>query len=193
MKKIIILLVINCCQLSQCIHAQRANKVGDTKRKYTPTYDGMYLVDSLIINEPILVKFEDKDHLIQYVLLAKNELKSKDSMPSNYHEFFLSKGYMLFPTYKFSCLLNNYLGFSSADTNYKHLRKYTTEKKSLWLQEGKQSIQKQMNGWEYEEITANKFLLFLVKGDFMRYCQSRDEIQYHNMENIYFKVLIPMW
>lgn len=165
----------------------------------------LHFIDTIKIDDPILIKFEkDKNtdsNTIQSILVSKNYINSINPNDGsiNYVNFLSEKnGYLFFTANRFSCIVNNLLYYTPTDQDslfYKNLQinLRKAEKDKVWVEVDKTNYKpKCFNGWEYNEIYPNKFLLFLIKGSVLRKCQSLDEIVLKNMDNIYFKILVPV-
>ena len=168
-------------------------------REGNPYYinDNICFVDTVIVTDPILIKFREfqnteiKTHI---VLVSKSYLDSISlSASMNYKAFLCSKdGYLFSQSFQFTALLSH---ASSLDNIF-----YTKLKRQLLLSEKHKVIvhydrSKPLNkykGWEYYEIYPRKFLLFLVKGSVIQEYESIDHLTIEDMDNVYFKVLVPI-
>jgi hypothetical protein len=183
------LLLLSCC----CIiyFGSVAQKAGIEKE--------LYFVDTIKIKDPILVRFIENG-IVNNVLVSKERLDYMRKDDTSYVNFLCSgSGYLFFQPIEFSCLVNNLLSYHPS---LGHTRFYTKLQKNLEDAEddkifvptdgGKFDKLKEHNGWEYNEIYPRKFLLFLAKGSTVDGCQGRGEIRIKNMDNVYFKVLLPI-
>lgn len=165
----------------------------------------LYIVDTIEIKDPILVRFVEPNEPFlrrsKLVLVSKARLDSVCNGDTSYLNFLCAgNGYLLFQPADFFCLFNNLLYYYPA---LKHSRIYT--KLQTQLYKADQDVvyvpidkgtywnnPKKHNGWAYGEIYQRKFLLCLVKGKALRRCQGRDEIIIGKMDNVYFKILVPI-
>jgi hypothetical protein len=185
------LLLLSCC----CIiyFGSVAQKVSIEKE--------LYFIDTIKIKDPILVRFMEHG-VINYVLVSKERLDHMRNDDTSYVNFLCSgSGYLFFYPIEFSCLVNNLLSYhpSLGRTRfYSKLQKHLLDDENdpnpvlVPIDGGKYDKLKEHNGWEYREIYPRKFLLFLAKGSTVYGCQGKDEIRIKNMDNVYFKTLVPV-
>ena len=164
----------------------------------------LYVVDTLIIKDPIMIKFRENQKTdssaVQSILVSKSCLDSVyKNYKMSYRDFLFSKNaYLFFTANSFSCLISNLIHTSpvlKGSCYYVKLQNNirNAEQDTVWVKFDKTNDKpKKYKGWEYNEIFPRKFLLCLVKGSAILNCQSIDEIHIKNQDNIYFKVLVPI-
>lgn len=167
------------------------------------TRNGLVFVDTVEISEPVYVLFEEviDSYIVnvQGVLVSENWLDTLDHNYTNFKDFLLAEGYLLFIANEFSCFIDNHLNGSDdvRDTVF-----YDQLKDSLWKamhdtvwiyngddDDGSFEI---YNGWQYSHISPKKFLFFLVKGGCLDQCRAISDIRIEDMDNVYFPVLVPI-
>lgn len=153
-------------------------------------------VDTLIITDPILIKFEEfqgRSTKTHTVLVSKNYLDSLSISPSvSYKSFLSSKEVYLFSqAFQFTSL---YVRPLDNSTFYSKLRRQLllSEKHKVIAPYDRSKPLKKHKNWEYYDIYPRKFLLFLVKGNIIREDESIDNLVIEDMDNVYFKVLVPI-
>lgn len=153
----------------------------------------MYIVDTITIKSPLVIKITDSMDKSQYLLVEKENLMITDTLLNvGSYQYILKCENIFCPTYKFTCLVNNYVSSEGERVQ----SKYTTIKELL--KKSKAEV------WsDYIEITRTKkysiyslniqsFLVVLVRNDFLNQCQSRDEVKNNDNCNLYRKVLVPI-
>ncbi|WP_133053977.1 hypothetical protein [Niastella yeongjuensis] len=183
------LLLISCCCL--IYFGSAAQKMSIEKE--------LYIVDTIEIKDPILIKFKENGHYLNNVLVPKESLDYVRKDDTSCLNFLCShNGYLFLLAAEFSCLVNNLLYYYPS---LEHSRFYN--KLQTHLRNAEQDIVlvpvdkntnklKEQNGWRYSEIYPRKFLLCLAKGSAINRCQGKYEIRFKNMDNVYFKVLCPV-
>lgn len=156
--------------------------------------EDLYLVDTITIVNPVVIYFKEtnlNNHSIRVgsILISKNEF---DSLPNptstNFDQFISNSGY-LFST--LGCELNHYLSQSNITSGiyFDLMSSIRRAEKDTVLIDSKEP--KIYNGWYYDELYPQKYLLLLVSGKLFEECQSIDEIKVGNF-NTYYKVLVPI-
>ena len=151
----------------------------------------------------MLIRFVENEHtdtsVEEDILVSKKYLdsiyKKHDSI--KYLDFLCSKnGYVFFTALRFSCILGNLPNKSQALKNpfYTNLEKHLmkAEKDIAVHYDVTIDTQKKYMGWVYTEVQATKFLLCLISGKIFRKCQPIEGIAIENMDNLYFRVLVPI-
>ncbi|MCS3794849.1 hypothetical protein [Niastella sp. OAS944] len=160
----------------------------------------LYIVDTIEIKDPILIRFVENKY-VQSVLVSKERLDSVRKDDTSYLNFLCAgSGYLLFQAAEFSCFFNNLLYYYPALKDSPFYTKlqtqlYKADQDTVYVPIDRSTYwnnPKKHNGWAYREIYPRKFLLCLAKGRALRRCQGRDEIKIYNMDNVYFKILLPI-
>ncbi len=176
--------------LNNCLFAQE--KTQTTKKEVNSK---MYIVDTITIESPVLIKVTDTMGKFQYLIAEKENLILIDTLINQGAKQSILKSESFFcPTYKFSCLLNNYI--SSLDN--KKMSAFIEIKESI--QKSETEVWREFKGnnlltnnnYSLYTINIKTFLVVLVRNDFLELCQSRDEIKTSNNNNLYRKILVPI-
>lgn len=160
-------------------------------------YD-LIFVDSVTISTATVIRFVENDR-VAHILIERgilDTLSLKEDV--NYNTFICKTGYMFYVSSIFSGIINNYLySISYEDSVYSFLAdkiRYAG-KIDIWKSRGNDGKVKviRYHGWECLDIKPTKFLFFLVKGSLLRRSLPfREWIVLDNMDNVYFKVLVPI-
>jgi len=160
--------------------------------------EDLFVVDTINIDSPLLIKFEDEFSNYRRVLIQKEFLKPKDSSNCvSFNDYITSKeGCLFFPPNRFLCLLNNFIYKNESNTKQNidlQDKIRGAENDTIWVFDRKNiTSEKEYLGWKYREIYSRRFLLCLVKGSVLKLCESKDEIPLEGNDNLYFKVLVPI-
>jgi hypothetical protein len=162
------------------------------------------LLDTIIINDPALIEFKEKPIQVgnktQWLLVPKSDsmkIRRIDSFIKFKDFYFFNNSFLLFTPAKFYCILSqlNKTDYSQSDSNiYRELKfnLLNAEKDTIYVVEKSTNNVKILSGWNYYDIKPHKFLLFNVRGDILRKCQSIDEILIEDNPHVYYKVLTPL-
>lgn len=162
----------------------------------------LFIVDTIEIDNPILIRFEEnieENISVKLILTQKNTI---DSFPFNrefnYRNFFYSSGYLLYDANEFRCLTSNlYYKFPDLKNTSFYIKLEddlrSAEKDTVYIPFDRSKDKPKIhNGWEYREIYPRKFIFCLVKGIALRMCEYIGNARIENMDNVYFKVLVPI-
>jgi|GEM_PF-4655684 len=166
----------------------------------------VYLIDTVEIKDPVLIRFTERFRPtdidstgIKHILVSRDYLDSVCKQKTSFLDFLSNKnGYLFYDPGAFSCIVDNLFYYQPSLEKirlYKQLREDLRHfaKVPVWVLTDKENYTPKIYcGWEYEEIYQRKFLVLLVKGSALPACQSIDEIIIQGMDNVYFRVLVPL-
>jgi len=155
----------------------------------------MYIVDTITIQSPLVIKVTDSMGKFQYFLVEKKDLMMIDTLVKQGSEENILKCESLFcPTYKFSCLLNNYINNlgNEKDSVYNKMKESIQKSKAEVWEEFDKNNALTNKSYSIYTINISTFLVILVRHDFLKFCQSRDEIKTDDNDNLYRKILVPI-
>ena len=154
----------------------------------------MYLVDTITIKYPLVIKVTDSIGKFQYVLIENKGLVMVDTLIKQGSEQYILKNESLFcPTYKFTCLLNNYISLNNKkESIYTRINVLIKKSKAEVWKEIDENKALENKYYSIYTLNISTFLVILVRNDFFNFCQSRDEIKTNDNANLYRKILIPV-
>ena len=161
------------------------------------------VVDTVEITDHIVISFSERHEgtsmFTQKVLVPKTSLDTSLNYDgTKYRDFICKTGYVFLTDLQISCLVNNLLyNFPALQSHpfYSQLQNdlRDAEKDTIWVADRNNEVKsKNYLGLKYYEIYPKKFLLFWVKGSALRRCQDMYAIVIKGMDDVYFKVLVPL-
>jgi hypothetical protein len=162
------------------------------------------LLDTITIFDPILIEFSTnapiKSPEKQWQIVSKRDslkIPKMDTSIKIKDFYFTFNSYFFLSSARFYCIFSqvNHSDYNPLDSNlYRDLKfnLLNSEKDTVYIIDKSDSIINEFNGWRYFNIYPRKFLLFNVRGDILRKCQTIDEIAIKDMDDSYFRVLTPL-
>jgi hypothetical protein len=157
----------------------------------------IYLVDTITIDTPILLWFKETI-FVNGILVSKTHFDFNQPK-MRYHDFLVSnRGFTLWRPQQGSDIMYYLIRYGKKkelEAFYKQLRErfwaFQRELKAYPTEKGEHILEKN-NGWEYFKVIPKRFLLFMVNGKVLSRWGAFDDIPLGSVDNVYFKVLIPI-
>jgi hypothetical protein len=175
-----------------------------TKKNIQVVNPKFELLDTINIFDPILIEFRNyssiKSSEKQWLVVSKSDsvkIPKMDTSIKIKEFYFTYNSYFFLSSARFYCIYSqiNHSDFNPLDSNIFHYLKFNllnSEKDTVYVIDISDTIKNEFNGWRYINIYPRKFLLFNVRGDILRKCQTIDEIVIKDMDDSYFRVLTPL-
>lgn len=195
-QNILLFLIVTSMLFSKLSFCQTSKK---KLKKENVIESELYVIDTIVIQDPVILIFDDSNYNEQYepeehwVLISKSKLDSLDFMRNvKFEDFIFKEGYLFYAPIIFRGLLEVVLlRNEKAPKHLKKLLKDINAYDNTELQFCSTDV-KNYKGWKYREVNTNRFIFCLIKGSFVEKMAGEETIIVVNPKNLYYKTLLPL-